>query len=129
MNDAFGLTLVQGCFTDFPFSDDTPSHCTGPDVQRYLESFAEHFNLMPRLRLGSGVSHVKRDDGNDRWEVHVDDAAEPLYFDKVVICTGINKVPNVPDLPGEDIFRGERLHSRAFKKSVHALKHLEKDLI
>jgi dimethylaniline monooxygenase (N-oxide forming) / hypotaurine monooxygenase len=106
---------VQGCFTDFPFPDDTPSHCSAADVQRYLEAYVEHFDLAPRLRLGIVVTGVRRDDANDRWIVEVEGQG-PRYFDKVVMAGGINSRPHVPQIEGIESFGGEVLHSRAFKE-------------
>lgn len=107
----------QGCFTDFPFPDDTPSHCTAGHVQKYLEDYVEHFNLTSRLRLSTIVTGVHRDDEHDRWIVDVEGSG-PEYFDKVIIASGINSRPHVPKLEGLEQFEGEVLHSRAFKRYV-----------
>ncbi|KAK7416725.1 hypothetical protein QQX98_005051 [Neonectria punicea] len=109
------ISKERGCFTDFPFPDDTPSHCTSAHVQRYLESYVEHFNLTDKLRLGTTVNIVKRDDKEDRWVVDVEGSG-PEYFDKVVVATGINSRPHLPELDGVEQFEGEILHSRAFKR-------------
>ncbi|KAM0323264.1 hypothetical protein ACHAQA_008855 [Verticillium albo-atrum] len=109
------ISKERGCFTDFPFPDDTPSHCTAEHVQRYLESYVDHFDLTRRLRLGTTVTSVRRDDANDRWIVDIAGAG-PQYFDKVVMAAGINSRPRVPQLEGIDTFQGEVLHSRAFKR-------------
>jgi dimethylaniline monooxygenase (N-oxide forming) len=106
---------VQGCFTDVPFPDDTPSHCSAADVQRYLEAYVEHFDLGHRLRLGTSVTGVRRDNANDRWIVEVEGHG-PRYFDKVVMAGGINSQPHIPQIEGIENFRGEVLHSRAFKE-------------
>ncbi|KAH7157356.1 flavin monooxygenase-like protein [Dactylonectria estremocensis] len=109
------ISKERGCFTDFPFPNDTPSHCTSAHVQLYLESYVEHFGLTERLRLGTTINTVKRDDKEDRWMVDVEDTG-PEYFDKIVIATGINSRPHLPTLQGIEQFQGEILHSRAFKR-------------
>ncbi|UPK97593.1 hypothetical protein LCI18_008528 [Fusarium solani-melongenae] len=109
------ISKERGCFTDFPFPDDTPSHCTAGHVQKYLEDYVEHFSLTSRLRLSTIVNGVHRDDEQDRWIVNVEGSG-PEYFDKVIIASGINSRPHVPKLEGLEQFEGEVLHSRAFKR-------------
>lgn len=40
---------------------------------------------------------------------------EVLYFDKVVVATGVNNRPSIPQIPGLDKFCGESLNSRDYK--------------
>ncbi|KAM5366863.1 hypothetical protein ACJZ2D_010315 [Fusarium nematophilum] len=109
------ISKERGCFTDFPFPDDTPSHCTSGHVQKYLEAYVEQFDLASRLRLSTVVNGVRRDDKEDRWVVDVEGSG-PQYFDKIVMASGINSRPHVPTLEGLEGFEGEVLHSRAFKR-------------
>ena len=44
------------------------------------------------------------------------DSSEHLFFDKVIVASGAQIEPFVPRLVDEDLFTGERLHSRAFKR-------------
>lgn len=121
------LNVLQGCFTDFPFPHDTPSHCTSAHVQQYLESYVSHFNLTNRLRLSTTINIVKRDDKEDRWVVDVEGSG-PEYFDKVVVATGINSRPHLPTLEGVEQFEGDVLHSRAFKRYDFHLRELIQEL-
>ncbi|TPX08124.1 uncharacterized protein E0L32_010191 [Thyridium curvatum] len=109
------ISKERGCFTDFPFPEDTPSHCTAGHVQQYLESYIEHFKLAPHLRLSTSVKRVSRDNVANKWVVDIDGAGSE-YFDKVIIATGINSSPHVPKLEGVEAFEGKCLHSRAFKR-------------
>lgn len=97
--------------------DDVPSHASGADVQRYLEQYVEHFNLSPKLRLGSDVKLVTRDGNSGKWQVQFENAPSQ-YFDKVIMATGNCQEPLIPELPGIELFQGQTLHSRAFKRSV-----------
>lgn len=84
-------------------------------MQRYLEAYVDHFGLAPRLRLSTTVTGVRRDNGADRWEVNVEGEGQ-MYFDKVVMATGINSRPHIPRVEGIEGFQGQVLHSRAFKR-------------
>jgi hypothetical protein len=134
----------QGCYTDFPFPkgqshlyapsprwsfgnesalliwlfwrwcQDTPAHCSAHEVEEYLESYADHFNLRPHLRLCADVQRVWRDDERGKWQVDVAGAPSE-YFDKVVMATGPHQLPMMPQFEGEELFMGRLMHSRAFK--------------
>jgi putative flavoprotein involved in K+ transport len=47
------------------------------------------------------------------WTVHTTDGA--MHADHVVIATGYNGAPFVPDWPGRDAFAGELLHSTQYR--------------
>ncbi|KFA67783.1 hypothetical protein S40285_04500 [Stachybotrys chlorohalonatus IBT 40285] len=94
----------------------TPAHCSAKDVEEYLESYADHFQLRQHLRLGTAVKRVWRDDAAAKWRLELD-AAAPEYFDKVVIATGPHQLPLMPVFADEQLFTGRLLHSRAFKRA------------
>ncbi|MBB2989397.1 putative flavoprotein involved in K+ transport [Mycolicibacterium iranicum] len=55
------------------------------------------------------------DDAAQRWTVEVDRDGErlTLHPTQLVLATGMSGKPNVPALPGQDVFRGEQHHSSA----------------
>lgn len=85
-------------------------------MQRYLEDYVRHFGLTERLRLGAAVTRVRRVEDDGRWEIWVEGKAEPLRFDKVVIASGPQTSPFIPNLAGSELFEGESIHSRAYKR-------------
>ncbi|KAK1764305.1 monooxygenase aurF [Phialemonium atrogriseum] len=109
------VTATHGCFTDFPFPDETPSGCPAGEVDKYLESYADHFGLRPKIRLNTDVTRVTRDDAREKWVVDIDGSASEL-FDKVVIATGVNQKPHIPVFKGFELFTGDKVHSRAYKR-------------
>jgi dimethylaniline monooxygenase (N-oxide forming) len=58
---------------------------------------------------------VARDEDAKKWIVRTKDGPDQS-FDRVVVPTGANALPNVPDIPGLDHFKGEAIHSRSFKR-------------
>ncbi|MGE3288482.1 MAG: flavin-containing monooxygenase [Pseudonocardia sp.] len=52
----------------------------------------------------------------ERWTVVVDRDGEELTLTptQLVLATGMSGRPNIPDLPGKDLFRGETFHSSQF---------------
>lgn len=85
------------------------------EVAQYLEDYADHFGLRPMFRLATPVRHVTYDSLKAKWAVVLERSAEVLYFDKVVVATGVNNRPSIPQIPGMENFGGESLHSRDYK--------------
>lgn len=81
------------------------------DVVRYLEEYAAHHAL--EVRLGTQVSRVDR--SADGWTVET--PAETLQTRAVVVATGHNHTPALPDWPGAEGFTGELLHASTYRNS------------
>lgn len=107
-------------FSDFPMPDSFPEWPTGAQMQAYLEAYAQHFELMPHIRLetlcvaatplpeGKGWSMRSRgSDGVERED----------RFDWLILCNGIFSIPAIPNFPGADVFTangGKILHTSQF---------------
>ena len=83
-------------FPDFPYPDESPTFLHHTDVRKYLEDYAEHFNLLPHIRFQTKVVSVDplpNTDENDwcRWIVEYQQLGchlEKEEFDAVVVCNG-----------------------------------------
>jgi putative flavoprotein involved in K+ transport len=75
----------------------------------YLEDYTEHHKI--DVRFGTEVKHVASANGG--WRVRTD--REELDARIVVIATGYDSEPNLPDWPGRDDFKGELIHSSAYR--------------
>jgi putative flavoprotein involved in K+ transport len=78
-------------------------------VVRYLKSYARHHQL--DVRLGVEVTRVERDDG--RWLLR--SPTSDLVARQVVIATGYNNTPHVPEWEGLATFTGEVIHTGEYK--------------
>jgi putative flavoprotein involved in K+ transport len=76
---------------------------------RYLERYAAAHEL--DVRTGTAATRVDRDDGG--W--HVATAGGGFDADAVVVATGYSNEPLLPDWPGRGSFRGELVHSAAYR--------------
>ncbi|HMI81527.1 MAG TPA: NAD(P)/FAD-dependent oxidoreductase, partial [Solirubrobacterales bacterium] len=79
------------------------------DYVAYLEEYARRRRL--RIELGTEVSRLDRD--GDGWRLQT--SAGPIRAGAVVIATGHDRVPFVPDWPGREGFAGELLHAAAYR--------------
>jgi putative flavoprotein involved in K+ transport len=76
---------------------------------QYLEDYAAHHRI--DVRFGTQVRRLGPVDGG--WRVETD--RESLKARFVVIATGFDHDPHVPDWPGRDGFSGELIHSSAYR--------------
>lgn len=99
-------------FADFPMPRHYPAYPDHRQCLDYLESYAEHFDLGPRIRTGVSVTSVEpAGPPGTGWVVHA--GGEPRRYAGVVIASGHNHVPRWPDIPGS--FAGQFLHSADYK--------------
>ncbi|MFF9277789.1 flavin-containing monooxygenase [Streptomyces griseosporeus] len=84
------------------------------DVVRYLEKYAEHHAL--EIVTGVEVSRVDRLPDGTGWLLHATGGRE-LTGAAVVVATGHNHTPRVPDWPGRAGFTGEFLHASAYRNA------------
>ncbi|KAJ0357239.1 hypothetical protein COL154_010282 [Colletotrichum chrysophilum] len=111
-------------YTDFPFPKDVPTHPPAKDVERYLEAYADNFDLKRHVQFSTKVTKIERDDDANKWTIYTrstksdteNAAEEQQIFDRIVIATGILNVPVNVNIKGIDKFEGEAVHSRDFKE-------------
>ncbi|MFL0025328.1 flavin-containing monooxygenase [Streptomyces sp. NBUL23] len=83
------------------------------DVVRYLEKYTEHHGL--EVVTGVEVTRVDRaPDGSGDWQLTAT-GGRVLRGRAVVVATGFNHTPRIPDWPGRDTFTGELLHAAAYR--------------
>jgi putative flavoprotein involved in K+ transport len=80
-------------------------------VIEYLERYVSHHEL--DLMLGTEVTGLSRTNGS--WSVET--SKGPVEADSVVVATGYNHTPFMPDYPGRDDFEGELLHASQYRNA------------
>ena len=85
------------------------------DVVRYLEKYAEHHEL--EVVTGVEVSRVERTADGTGWLLHATGGRE-LTGSAVVVATGTNHTPRIPEWPGRDTYRGELLHAGQYRNAA-----------
>ena len=79
----------------------------------WLESYTKVMEVPYWSSTTATVGVVQR--GAGEWTVEVEREGKPLTLrpTQLVLATGMSGKPNVPDLPGMDVFRGDQHHSSA----------------
>ncbi|MFE9647278.1 flavin-containing monooxygenase [Streptomyces sp. NPDC006365] len=85
------------------------------NVVRYLEKYAEHHEL--EVITGVEVSRVEPAADGTGWLLRATGGRE-LTGSAVVVATGYNHTPHVPDWPGRDAYSGELLHAGQYRNAA-----------
>lgn len=91
-----------------PYPKGVPAFPPKATVIAYLERFAEERGI--GIEFGLEVDRVTREGGH--WAVHTDKGTR--HARNVVIATGHDKVPWVPDWPGAAEYKGRLIHAARF---------------
>lgn len=105
-------------FHDFPFPPDVQLFPSHKDMHQYLVSYAEHFDLVRRIRFGTRVTSLEPSARYTRecpeWELRTQ-AGEIFTFDHVIVASGHLSTPlDDPTLKAE--FGGEYLHTHYYRQ-------------
>jgi hypothetical protein len=95
---------------DRPFPKGTPTFPSRDQVVQHLERHAAEDGI--EFRFGIEVERIDRD--GDRWLVTTREGN--VRSRQVVVATGYENDPFIPDWPGRDRFAGEFLHARDYKR-------------
>ncbi|MCK2035302.1 NAD(P)-binding domain-containing protein [Microbacterium sp. SSW1-49] len=99
-------------FSGYPMPDDYPDYPGHAQILRYLRAFADAYGLTPRIRFGTEVAGIARDGAE--WRVTTAAGEESLH-QSVIVCTGSQWHPSIPEVPGT--FDGEIRHSQSFRSA------------
>ena len=94
-----------------PFPDHWPVFSPKDKIGDWLESYTK---LMELNYWSSTVAKsASYDEASGEWTVVVDRDGDEVTLKpkQLILATGMSAVPNLPKLPGQDIFRGEQQHS------------------
>jgi cation diffusion facilitator CzcD-associated flavoprotein CzcO len=91
------------------FPDSYPTYISKNDFVRYLEDYANKFEISPRFN--HKVTSIKRNDNS--W--HVNTASHQFIAKRVIVTTGNCNKPVQLSCKGLEKFTGEILHSSQYK--------------
>jgi cation diffusion facilitator CzcD-associated flavoprotein CzcO len=94
-----------------PFDRSYPRYIPRAELVRYLESYAVHFDIKPRF--GETVRSVRRD--ANAWIVETESSS--FHAESVVIASGMNADPVMPNFSGRESFNGRVVHSAEYVDS------------
>jgi dimethylaniline monooxygenase (N-oxide forming) len=98
-----------------------PAYLDQDQTCRYIQAYADHFDLNRHVKLKTTVKWIQRDEELEQWKISVSSerGEEISNFDKIVTCNGLNIKPRTPHFEGAEKFEGKVIHAQAFRRSVH----------
>ena len=81
-----------------------------PQVRKYLDHFADRYELRPDIRLSTELTRAVFDEHSGRWQVE-DNHGGHYTARFIVTAVGLLSRINIPELPGQDRFKGQVLHT------------------
>ena len=100
----------------FPIPETYPRFLTKDLYANYLESYAKVLEIP--VWTSTTVLSTEYDDANKQWVVEMrraDGSIRTMHCRHVVIATGHNNLPRIPEVAGLETFRGETVHSSRFQ--------------
>lgn len=97
-----------------PFPDHWPIFSPKDKIGDWLEMYTRVMEL--NYWTSSEARSARYNDISEEWEIVVDRAGEEVILrpKQLVLSTGMSGVPNMPNFPGMDTFKGEQFHSSKF---------------
>jgi len=95
---------------------DWKEHFSGqPENERYLNFFADKFNLRPDIQLKARVTSAIYDEQANRWDVHFQDGRH-ARAQFLIGAVGILSAHYLPEIPGVESFKGTSFHTGRWPK-------------
>lgn len=127
---AYATTRLQTTKQQYQFSDWAwdgaavpDANPTQPQVRAYLDGYARHFGLLPRIRLNCAVQAViRRHPGTGTasgWDVHLADGTVLSCHFLVLCCGMFGDLPRVPPslaAPSPTPFQGTLMHALDYSR-------------
>ncbi len=93
-----------------PFPADGDHYPTRDEVSAYLRQYASHFQLP--IRTGMRVEHIEQ--SAQHFIVSFANGTQQTAR-SIIAATGAFSRPHIPQLPGQDLFGGQILHSASYR--------------
>lgn len=101
-------------YSDFPYGSGGVSYISSSAVLKFLNDYADNFNLARHIKLSHLVIRVKPL-LNNKWESLAEGKHKTDCFDAIFICNGIFHKPSMPICAGANVFRGKQIHSHEYR--------------
>jgi cation diffusion facilitator CzcD-associated flavoprotein CzcO/amino acid transporter len=100
-------------FYGYPMPKEFPDYPSQSEIFQYIKGFADEFGLTGRVRFGISVEDAQPIEV-DQWRVSFSDGRSEIY-EGLINATGVTWHANRPHIKGEELFRGEIMHSVKYR--------------
>jgi cation diffusion facilitator CzcD-associated flavoprotein CzcO len=99
--------------SDAPNSDWSRTFAPQPEIEEYLRTVADRFDLRRQIRFGTELLGADWDEAGHQWAVET--SAGPLTTDVLILAAGFLSEPALPAIEGLDRFEGTLFHSARWR--------------
>ena len=108
---------IESLDYSYSFSEDlqqewhwSERYASQPEILRYINHVVDRFGLAQDIYLGTTAVSAAFDEDVSRWRVTTDNGLT-FCAKYAIMATGVLSVPQIPDTPGLDTFKGPWHHS------------------
>jgi cation diffusion facilitator CzcD-associated flavoprotein CzcO len=113
----YGYLFSEELWQEWSWSEEFAGQ---PETERYLNYVVDKFDLRRHIRLNSRVTSARWDEDDASWATATGTGASDGFDVRsrfLVSATGVLSVPQFPDVPGREDFRGEAYHPARWPKA------------
>ncbi|KZK87774.1 4-hydroxyacetophenone monooxygenase [Pseudovibrio sp. W64] len=97
--------------SDYKLPEDLQLFPGRVDVLDYIDATAREAGIQPLIEFNTPVKHVAK--AGDGWRVSTEGTEK--IFTHVIVATGKDSYPNIPEIDGLDRFEGPVTHSQSYR--------------
>lgn len=105
------------CYSFEPNPEWSMVYASGQEIQAYIRSCAEKYDLVRQIRFGTSVESARFEETRGEWCLETATGDRPTHR-VLVAATGGLTAPNLPRIAGLDCFSGVSWHSGAWRHDV-----------
>lgn len=98
----------------FPMPDEWPDFPSHERIGEYFDAFVDHAGVRERIRFSCGLEWATELPGSG-WEIELEDGSSER-FDALVVASGHNWEPRLPDPAYPGGFDGEQTHAHEYRE-------------
>jgi len=109
------------CYSFEPSDAWTEFFAQQPELQAYFEAVMDKHDIGPHVRWETEVLGARWDEVDGTWSIRVrakDGTESTLTARAVISAVGQLNRPHIPDIPGQESFRGPAFHSACWDDST-----------
>lgn len=97
---------IMTAFSDLDHTPSTATYPTAAEMGAYLKRYADRFGLTARIRFRTQAVRLAAAEAGWSVTIRADGQEAEEHFARVIVATGRQTCPVVPDIPGLDSFTG-----------------------
>lgn len=109
----FISSRTKSGFPGFPMPDSYPDYPKHDMILRYIQDFADTYNLRRHVRFNTGVARARQDTAGE-WTLTLD-SGNTVHCKYLICANGVTWIPNEVSWPGT--FTGEVRHAVSYRSA------------